>query len=88
MAFTATQINAVPLSADGLHMAWGTFANTGGDTGGTVTTKLANVIRARLQHTGAAVVADKPAVVSYSAGTFIIKTTADTAGVWVAEGRM
>lgn len=68
----------------------GTFANTGGSTGGNIDTGLEICESLVLQHIGSAVVASAPVVnetfpVAGSAVTVV--TVADTTGVWVAKGR-
>lgn len=67
----------------------GTFANTGGSTGGDINTGLSNCTGMKLQHTGAAVVASAPVLnetFPVAGGAVTIVTVADTAGLFEAEG--
>lgn len=74
------------------RVAWGTFTNAGGDTGGVITTNLMTRIEyVDLQHTGTAVVADHPVVngtfpIASATGAFTIVTTDGADGIWYAEG--
>jgi hypothetical protein len=67
----------------------GTFANTGGSTGGDISTGLINCTSCVLQHTGAAVVASAPVcneTFPVAGGAVTIVTVADTAGTFEAKG--
>lgn len=68
---------------------WGTYAASGGSTGGDVTTGLSTIDMFNAQAGGAAVVADSPTLnetlPKASDGATII-VTADTTGFWSAFG--
>ncbi len=67
----------------------GTFANTGGSTGGDINTGLTNCTDMDLQHTGSAVVASAPVVnetFPVAGGAMTIVTVADTSGRFEAKG--
>jgi hypothetical protein len=88
MAFTST-ITQRPTAIGNKRMSAGTFANDGGSTGGDIDTGLSRCEAIWLQHTGAAVSADAPAVnetLPYSGSAITVVTTADTTGNWMAIG--
>lgn len=63
----------------------GTFASSGGSTGGDIVTGLRRIENVQLTHTGSAVVASAPVVnetLPLDAGSPTIVTVADTAGVY------
>ena len=67
----------------------GTFASSGGSTGGDILTGLHNCTSLVLQHTGAAVVASAPVVnetFPVAGGAMTIVTVADASGIWIAKG--
>lgn len=73
-----------------MRRVWGTFASSGGATGGDIVTSLSRVVVFKLLDVGAAV-HDGVDVVNetYSGGfpgTVTIVTDADVVGTWVAEG--
>ena len=73
-----------------MRYATGTFTNAGGDTGGDIITGLRYVIHASLQHTGAAVAANAPAInetFPTAPGTLTIVTDDDADGIWIAFGK-
>lgn len=90
MAFTSSiNNNGVPEFLGRLKCVHGTFANTGGSTGGEVVTGLRKVYALILQHTGAAVVASAPVVnetMPFDGSSLTIVTVADTSGTWMAIG--
>jgi len=87
MAFSST-IEKKAVMGD-LRVYTGTFTNTGGSTGGNITTSLSRVLHMTLTPTGAAVSADAAAVnetMPFSGGDVTVVTTADVDGTWVAFG--
>jgi hypothetical protein len=67
----------------------GTFTNAGGSTGGDISTGLTQCTSCFLQHTGAAVNANAPVcneTFPVADGVITIVTTADTGGIFEAEG--
>ena len=67
----------------------GTFTNTSASTGGDIDTGLRNCEGMLLQHSGAAVTADAPAVngtLPVAGKAVTIVTTADADGYWIAIG--
>lgn len=67
---------------------WGSYAISGGATGGDITTGLHSVHSIDLQATGGAVVADAPTANETfpCSGDVTIIATADSAGLWSAYG--
>lgn len=87
MAFTAS-VTRIGVDGDRRYVQ-GTFANTGGSTGGDITTGLDQVEFVALQHTGSSVVASAPVVnetLPLNGGDVTIVTVADTSGVFYARG--
>lgn len=81
MSFTYTIVKG---DAMGHAVVFGTYTNsTGGDTGGTITTGLQDII-----HMSASSSTSTPSVVlTASAGTITLTTTANQDGTWMAIGR-
>lgn len=75
------------------RIAYGTFENTAGDSGGSLTTGLDVVDQLYLQHTDTAVVADAPVVNTTATplptadGNVTIVTAIDADGMWLAIGK-
>lgn len=87
MAFTYVVSEKTVFGNKRVHK--GTFTNTGGSTGGDIETGLARVDFISLQHGGAAVVSDAPAVnetLPLASGAVTVVTAADADGFWWAEG--
>jgi len=87
MAFSST-ITAT-FVAGSKRIAFGTFTNASGDTGGDITTGLAVVDAMWLQYSGTAVVADAPVInETFPLTTAVTIVTVDNAdGYWIAIGR-
>lgn len=70
-------------------IVYGTFANSGGSTGGDIKTGLTNCELLQFQHTGAAVVTNVPVVnetFPVAGGEVTVVTDADKGGVFIAYG--
>ena len=67
---------------------WGTYAISGGATGGDITTGLHSVEKITLTPTGSSIVADAPTANETfpCGGDVTIIATQDTAGLWDATG--
>lgn len=95
MAFSYSVIKETQLGD--LKLIYGSFANDGDSTGGTVdlSRRLHSITFATIQHLGSSVIADSPAVNESLSGlpqridkaTFTIKTTANANGLWFATGK-
>lgn len=71
------------------RVAWGTYSNGSGDTGGDIVTGLASVDTFSLQQTGSAVTTGAPVVnetFPLASGTVTIVTDDNADGIWRAEG--
>lgn len=67
----------------------GTFASTGGDTGGDINTGMTTCKRMVLQYTGSAVVESAPVInetLPCAGNAVTIVTVANTTGIWEAYG--
>lgn len=88
MAFSSTITNRAAVGAN--HVIWGTFASTGGSTGGDIATGLRRVEYMHLQPIAAAVTANSAVVneiIPGAAGTAVtIVTDANVSGLWIAIG--
>lgn len=87
MAFASTVTHRQPLGT--VTLVTGTFANTGGSTGGEVLTGLRRVAYFALGKAGAAVDASQYAAnetFPTATGDITVVTTADQSGTWVAIG--
>lgn len=86
-AFASTVTSRQPLGTT--ILVTGTFASSGGATGGEVLTGLRRVLSFHLQKAGAAVDVSQYAAnetLPADTGDITIVTTADTSGVWTAIG--
>lgn len=73
----------------GRKVVFGTFTNTGGSTGGDISTGLTRVDAIFLTHTGSSVVASAPVVnetLPLRGSAVTIVTVADADGNWMALG--
>jgi hypothetical protein len=88
-AFASTVLLETPTVFGNKKVVYGTFASSGGATGGDIATGLQVVENIILQHTGSSVSADAPAINETlpCGGDVTIVTTANTAGSWMAIGR-
>ena len=87
MAFVSTQQGSTVIGNK--RMAWGTFTNGGGDSGGEVETGLETVEAFDLQSSGSAVVATAPVyneTLPLNGSSVTIVTAADEDGTWLAIG--
>lgn len=87
MAFASTLLNKT--SIGNRFLVTGTFANTGGSTGGEVPTGLRSVEYFALGKAGAAVDASQYAAnetFPTAVGSITVVTTADQSGTWMAIG--
>jgi len=88
-AITMLDDGDVPERVGRKKVTMGTFTNTAGSTGGNITTGLTKVDSIKLQHTGAAAIADEPSAnetFPFEGGAVTIVTTADADGIWMATG--
>ena len=90
MAFASTNDNdGIPNTVGDKKIVTGTFTNGVADTGGEVATGLRRLLHVSVQHTGAAVAANAPAVnetFPFEGGTFTLVSDADADGIWMAYG--
>jgi hypothetical protein len=98
MGFSFTVTNRVLLG--NVKIVYGTFANSGSSTGGSIETNLSFVENFILTHIGSAIVTDAPVLngtletaggkkiipLTGSAGAVTIVTKADSNGFWTAFG--
>jgi len=87
MAFTTARIGTSVFGT--LRVAWGTYVNADGSTGGDVDTGLTKVHFMLFQHMASAVVAELPCVyetMPCAGNAVTIVTTANDDGNWVAFG--
>lgn len=90
MAFTATVIDRVPGTGSKQHV-FGTYTNTGGSTGGDITTGLVTVQCFMLQPKGSSVSANAPVVnetfpLTNAGGKVTVVTSSDEVGQFLAIG--
>ena len=91
MAFTSAVTASGKTVFGNKRRVIGTYTNTGGSTGGDVTTNLSSVETFTLQTKGSAIVASAPVVnetfpLVNSTGAVTIVTNADEVGYWEATG--
>ncbi len=87
MAFTTTVSGQTVWGDRSVH--FGTYANTGGSTGGDINTSMIRVERMILQPKGSAVQSNFPVVnetLPVAGNAVTIVTDADTSGYWIAFG--
>lgn len=87
MAFTSA-ISKKTIFGD-LRVHFGTYTNTGGSTGGDITTGLKQIFHIKLQPTGSAVVANCPVInetLPLQLDGVTVVNTADEDGLWIAYG--
>ncbi len=87
MAFTATVVGQTVWGNKSVH--YGTYANTGGSTGGDINTSMIRVEEMIIQPKGSAVQSNFPVVnetFPVAGNAVTIVTDADTSGYWVGIG--
>ena len=87
MAFTSAVLGTTVFGNK--RVKWGTFTTSSTDTGGDIATGLTRVDMMLLQHSGASVATDAPAVTEtfpLSGGDVTIVTTKSADGYWLAIG--
>ena len=87
MAFTASRTGYTV--AGNKIMAWGTFTNDGGSTGGDINTGLHRCESMFFAGSGAAAIADMPSInetLPCAGSAVTIVTTANATGFWFAFG--
>ncbi len=87
MAFTSAVLGNTVFGNK--RVKWGTFTTSGTEEGGDIATGLTRVDMMLLQHSGASVATDAPAVTEtfpLSGGDVTIVTTKSADGYWLAIG--
>lgn len=88
MAFSSAVTSPIGTVFGNKRVVFGSYTNTGGSTGGSVSTGLDQVDVFFMQPTGTVVSANQPVVNgTYPiAGSVTIVTSANETGVWIAAG--